>query len=166
MAAGSTYEPIATNTLATNQTTVTFSSIPSTYTDLIIVFNGGIVASGPTGRITYNGDTSANYSQTDLWSTTAQTSARLTGQTYITAIGRNSSSSLALNDNSIIHIMNYSNSTTYKSLLMRQNQAASFVYLGCGVWRSTAVINQISFAQGGGGFLAGSTFTLYGITAA
>jgi hypothetical protein len=165
MAAGSTYEPIATNTLATNQTTVTFSSIPSTYTDLIIVFNGGCTVA-TTGRITYNGDTSTNYSQTDLWTTTATNTTRLTSQTYITAIGRNSSSSTALNDNSIIHIMNYSNSTTYKSLLMRQNQAASFVYLGCGVWRSTAAINQISFATGGGSFLAGCTFTLYGITAA
>ena len=165
MPAGSTYEPIATNTLATNQTSVTFSSIPSTYTDLIIVFNGGIVASGFTGRMNFNGDTSANYSQTDFWGTTGLLSSRLTNQTYNTAIGRNSSSSLALNDNSIIHIMNYSNSTTYKSSLMRQNTAATYTFLCCGVWRSTAAINQIVFAQSTS-FLAGSTFTLYGIAAA
>ena len=39
MAAGSTYTPIATTTLG-SAGTITFSSIPSTYTDLVIVLNG------------------------------------------------------------------------------------------------------------------------------
>jgi len=51
-----TYEPIATTTLGSNQTTITFSSIPSTYTDLVIVSNmGTTTASYP--FIRFNGDT-------------------------------------------------------------------------------------------------------------
>ena len=60
-----TYEPIATTTVATTGNTVTFSSIPATYTDLILVSSArrGINGSGGAGLLCqFNSDSASNYS--------------------------------------------------------------------------------------------------------
>jgi hypothetical protein len=63
MPAGNTYESIATQTLGSSSGSITFSSIPSTYTDLVIVFSGTTAALVAVD-IQFNGDTSTNYSRT------------------------------------------------------------------------------------------------------
>jgi hypothetical protein len=60
--------------------------------------------------------------------------------------------------------MNYSNSTTYKTILGRSNAATSGTSAAVGLWRSTSAINSIEI--GTVSFTAGSTFSLYGIAAA
>ena len=66
----------------------------------------------------------------------------------------------------ITHIMNYSNSTTYKTVLTRGGDG-SILVANVGVYRSTSAITQIQIEpQAGGNFDVGSTFALYGITAA
>jgi hypothetical protein len=168
MAAGSTYTPIATTTLGSAATSYTFSSIPSTYTDLVLVGNT-IVASG-TGyefSVQFNGDTASNYSNTYLLGS---------GSSAISGRGANASIVDAgyLNANSgnpntrILNIMNYSNTTTYKTVISRASgengqQAAAYVNL----WRSTSAINSIKiYSASGLTYAIGSTFTLYGIAAA
>jgi len=163
MAAGATYEKIATTTLGSTAASVTLSSIPATYTDLVYVFNGA----GSTNLnvfIEFNGDTGSNYSMTTLsgdgttaysFRYTNASSLQLTYQGYL---------STAFNSLSIINIMNYSNTTTYKATLNR--------YIGTGTdaqvgqWRSTTAINSILIKPNSGTFSVGSTFTLYGIKAA
>ena len=172
MPAGSTYTPIATTTLGSNST-VTFSSIPSTYTDLIAVFNGGITSNFWTVVCRFNGDSGSNYSNTHIFgdgSTAA--SSRASSQPYITVIGAGTGlNDNNLNNNGIIHFMNYSNTTTNKTLLSRGNSAALGTSAVVGLWRSTAAINSITFytAQSGGGttnLYSGTSITLYGIAAA
>jgi len=166
MAAGNTYTQIASTTLGSAASSVTFSSIPSTYTDLVLVYNGKFAsASGQIG-LQFNGDTATNYSNTSLQGDgTSATSARdssaarmLLGYTATTSI-----------DNmTIIQVMNYSNATTYKTAMARHNTAGSAnVQATVGLWRSTLAINQILLlCYNGINFTAGSTFNLYGITAA
>ena len=68
---------------------------------------------------------------------------------------------------SIIDAMNYSNTTTYKTFLMRASDAASITLATVGLWRSTAAINRVDILMSGANvFAAGSSFTLYGIQAA
>jgi hypothetical protein len=62
--------------------------------------------------------------------------------------------------------MNYSNTTTNKTALIRGNNAALFTDATVGVWRSTAAITSITLASDGAAFDSGSTFNLYGIAAA
>ena len=165
MAAGPTYEPIATNTLSSNQATVTFSSISGSYTDLVLIISGknassdqGIVTQVGNGSI----DTGANYSSTYIFGdgTTAQ-SGRGTGATSIIA-GRMDN----IASTSIINYMNYSNTTTYKTVLGRGNDG-TYVIQHVGLWRSTAAINTINvFNLSSVNFATGTTFTLYGISAA
>jgi hypothetical protein len=160
----STYEPIATTTLGSAAASVTFSSITGTYTDLVIIFNGGITSAPDDMRLEFNGSTTG-YSATLLRGDgSAVISARATGETAIpwtTYLGSGSAGSV-----SITHVQNYSNTTTFKTVLSRGNVAASYVSATVGLWRNTAAITSCKLIAGSSTFLTGSTFTLYGIKAA
>lgn len=166
MAAGSTYTPIATTT-STGTTTITMSSIPSTYTDIIMVIKGQI-----DGNVYYkiNGDTNSNFSQTTVYGTGSGSGASsretsLTTGIYLgDYIGSPMASTGAM---AIIHFMNYSNTTTNKTSLYRMDNAGAGTQAGVGLWRSTAAINQVSVTSStANGIANGTTFTLYGIQAA
>jgi hypothetical protein len=160
-----TYEPISTQTLGTAVATVTFSSIPSTYTDLVMVMTGiASTVSTDSCEIQFNGDTATNYSYTLLSGNgTTASSARGTSTAFI-AIGLITSSEQVSN---IWHIMNYANTTTYKSVLGRGNIAGAQVRTGVGLWRSTAAITSLLLKNDTAqNFAIGSMFTLYGIKAA
>jgi hypothetical protein len=159
VAAGSTYTSIATIS-AGGTTTATFTSIPSTYTDLVIAIGGAY--SGTTyASFTFNGDgTSSNYSYT-----------RLLGYSGGTLSDRSSGSdgfSLGSTRGTVIaNVQNYSNSTTYKTMLVRENDGASAVGAYVYLWRNTAAITSIAITpKSSGTWTSGSVLTLYGIAAA
>jgi hypothetical protein len=169
MAAGSTYTPIATTTLGSAAASYTFSSIPSTYTDLVLVGNFGI-ASSQYPYIRFNSDSGSNYSTTDLYGTGSSAgSSRESNGTKIW-VSLDIPSSTGIETNCIINVQNYSNATTYKTAISRDNSAANGTTATVGLWRSTSAINSITIGGFGGGaganLSAGSTFTLYGIAAA
>ena len=112
----STYTPIATTTLGSNQSTVTFSSIPSTYTDLVLVCNATVSSANGTWYLEFNSDTGTNYSATVLKGNgTAASSDRLS-TIYGIPWGGWSTGAPTTANNAIIQINNYSNTTTYKSV--------------------------------------------------
>jgi len=164
-----TYEPIATTTLGSNQATITFSSIPSTYTDLVVVSNfGTTTASYP--YIRFNGDTGSNYSVTTLGGNgSSASSARESGGNKIW-LSYDFELPTTLTSNLIVNIQNYSNSTTNKTVLSRVNNAANGTGAIVGLWRNTAAITSFTLNMmklgTGYDFTSGSTFTLYGIKAA
>jgi hypothetical protein len=163
--AAATYTPIQTQTLGSAAASITFSSIPSTYTDLVLVCNGG-VTSGAWNYIVQVNSSNTGYSRTSIsGSGSAASSVRSTSQT-----------SMILNDygyldttfgtNVIAHFMNYSNATTYKTVLSRSNNAANGTSATVNLWQNTAAITSMVVASSSSTFLAGSTFTLYGISSA
>lgn len=161
-----TYEPIATTTLGSATTTITFSSISSAYTDLILIMNTKAVTGTPSIAMRFNGDNGTTYSWTALVGNgTAASSSRAstTANNWVSAL-LNGVSSTNFNSGTI-QIMNYSNTTTYKTAITRWAGADYEVDAICNLWRSTAAINEVSLiAQSN--LVAGSTFTLYGIKAA
>lgn len=165
-ASANTYVPIATTTLSSAAASYTFSSISSAYTDLVLVFNG--YASTGTQNINIQVgntsiDTATNYSYTILYGTgTAAGSSRAATQSSIVLAYPQSTQGT----NAIVQIQNYSNTTTYKTLLSRGNNAAYEIDATVGLWRSTAAIDTIKLNISAGNFVIGSTFTLYGIAAA
>lgn len=168
MAAGSTYTPIATTTLGSNAASYTFSSIPSTYTDLVLIVNGE-VSSSTTVSCQINADTGTNYSTTEIFSDgTTASSFRISNNAQIAVMGIGAQTSSGYPFMSILNFQNYSNTTTYKTVLGRTNQANLGVNAIAALWRSTSAINSIKLLGylGASGFTAGTTFTLYGITAA
>ena len=161
-----TYEPIATYTATGSVATYTFSSIPSTYTDIVAVLNTGN-GSNSQVRTRFNSDSATNYSRTVLrGSGTAASSFRESSQTYF-QLDAEGSSSNALQQTVIVQFNNYSNTTTFKTMLSRANNASYGVDAIVGLWRSTSAITSIEFFNSNASnWIAGSTFTLYGIKAA
>jgi hypothetical protein len=157
----STLTPIATNTLTATATTITFSSIPQTYTDLVLV--ASFTSGNNDEKLQFNGDTASNYSWIRLYGDGASTGSGYSPTpTYI----RNTGSDLTTQQNVIINIFNYANSTNFKTTIGRGNNTAAQVTTTTGVWRNTAAITSITYASSANTFSVGSTFTLYGIKAA
>lgn len=161
-----TYEPIATTTLG-GVSTITFSSIPSTYTDLRLTLNL-VPSSTPIPRIQFNSNTASNYSYTTLYGTGSSTASnRTTSNTYLSMSEATQSSSYPAFYT--LDIFSYAGSTN-KTVLMTANQDANGsgqVQYTVGLWRVTSAINTIYlFPNAFGSFAAGTTATLYGIKAA
>lgn len=160
----STYTPIATTTLSSATSTVSFNSF-SGYTDLQLVINlkndGG---ANYNCFIKYNNDSGSNYSQ--LWingTGSAASSGRDVGVTYSRLGYSNSSTPSTL----IANIMSYSNTSTYKTHIVRADDPAYLTWEIIGLWRSTSAITSLTlYNEANANFSIGSTFTLYGITAA
>lgn len=165
-----TYEAIATTTLGSNQASVTFSSISGSYTDLVLIMNCRLASAGFAALLQFNGDTNTNYSVTELYgngSSAASGRASNISGAYLTnnlAVGDTTSTYAPF----IVNIMNYSNTTTYKTVLSRFSNANTGVDAIINLWRSTSAINEvkIGLTGSGGNYASGSTFTLYGILAA
>jgi len=164
-----TYEPIATTTLGSAAATTTFSSISSAYTDLIVIINAKASTVTNTYMQVGNGsvDTGSNYSRTGLTGNgSAASSYRGSSQTLFYCDNNSAPDASNFNYVNTIHLMNYSNTTTYKTFLNRANNAGYGVEAQVGLWRSTSAINTILLGVASGTWAVGTTFTLYGIKAA
>jgi len=160
-----TYEKIATNTLGSSAASVTFSSISGAYTDLVLVMNVRNTDSNRYGLLRFNSDTGSNYSVTVLAGTSAgAVSYRASNQTklfihYTDPLPTAASTFAGF----IVNFQNYSNTTTYKTILDRVSNSATATEALVGLWRNTSAISNIEIFCDGGSYTSGSTFTLYGI---
>ena len=159
-----TYTPIASITLGATAASVTFNSIPQTYTDLVLVLDAIRASGDGSVGLQYNADTGTNYSFTFL---TGNGSAASSGRSSST-VRVDSAYINTTRSTNIAHIFNYSNATTYKTSLARFNPSTQFVGMYAGLWRNTAAITSINIFNSDGvtNFASGSTFNLYGILGA
>lgn len=167
----STYEPIATTTLGSANSTITFSSIPSTYTDLKLVFTNTVSVAGSNYILRFNSDTASNYSLTYLdGNGTSASSGRNTSQTYI-YLTTSISPSTTIPAFITCDVFSYANTSVYKTSLINisldKNGSGNTTSM-VGLWRSTSAINSITLfvSSTPNTFNAGTTATLYGIRAA
>jgi hypothetical protein len=164
MAAGSTYTKIASNTLGSAAASVTFSSIPSTYTDLVLVSNWSItVGSGASLYARVNSDSGTNYSYTNLVGNGSTATSVRQSSVNVIVLEVAAYAGMA---NTIANFMNYSNTTTNKTIIHRENNAGSISAAYVNLWRNTSAINALELFTSTSTFVSGSTFNLYGITAA
>ncbi len=173
MPAGMTYTPLARTTLTASSTTVVFSSIPQTYTDLVLVMQPAADVGDENVGIRFNGDTGSNYSYTRLGANNTAGSTSSNRSNSFTRINTTEASGTSPNLGNLVitsNIMNYANTTTYKNAINHGSQVGGTyngVEIFAGTWRNTAAITSITIMQGGTRtFIAGSTFNLYGILAA
>ena len=159
-----TYEPIATTTLSSAASTITFSSIPATYTDLKWV----LVAKG-TGSgnllLRFNSDTAANYSSTWLeGSGTAASSGRGTSNTSIivTFGGTGVNTNWHYYEGDVFSYAGSTNKTCLLGNYEDQNGSGS-ILKQVGLWRNTAAITTLTLSMQANNFDIGTTATLYGI---
>ena len=176
------YESIATVTVSTATPTISFTSIPATYTHLQIramtrdaraVSINTLNFRVGTGSV----DTGSNYSNHHLDGngtppyTTGVTSAAAISATGIALMLEPGSTATAnIFSSQVIDILDYKNSNKYKTVRAiggTDLNGSGNVYLVSGVWRNTGVIDIITFFNNAStDFVTGSTFALYGIKGA
>jgi hypothetical protein len=162
MAAGSTYTPIATTTLGSSQTNVTFSSFAG-YTDIHLVISSFTASGSSNVAMQFNTDTGNNYSFTRMYdngSAVGSSRAANVPDNYIGDMGTTIATV-------IVDLMSYANTNVNKTCLVRSNVGGSNVQAWVNLWRNTGAITSIKiYNTGGQSFAAGSMFTLYGLAAA
>lgn len=160
------YESIQTYTVGSGgSATITFSSIPSTYTHLQVRC---LTLSGSTSgdvRMQFNSDTGTTYSIHNLFgdgaTVTAQGSANTT---YITGAFSGSTTQPGV---SVIDILDYADTNKYKTARILAgldvNGAGGYALFSSGVWRNTAAVTSITFFINAVDLNQYSSFALYGI---
>jgi hypothetical protein len=164
----STYEKIATTTLGSNTASYEFTSIPQTYTDLVIIIGNATTTVNTDGALLgFNGVTTSQYSYTYIYPSGGSVlSTRQANMPYSTNYLNTASLSDTAPSQIIINIMNYSNTTTYKTSLTRPGSAPNGTEAWVHLWRNTAAITSVKLGiQGSDQWKTGTMFTMYGIKA-
>jgi hypothetical protein len=157
---------------------IDFTSIPSTYTDLLVKMSlRSSNADGFTGSATMrlNANSGANYSFRTLFAATATPASGNGSAGTSVTVGGTVGSSLTANtfNNAEIYLPNYAGSTNKSftvDTVSENNASTDFTYqlmMIAGLWSQTTAINQITIYSGTVGstnFLQYSTATLYGIS--
>jgi hypothetical protein len=159
------YESIATTTLGSASATVTFSSIPATFTHLQLRISELASSPGDNCSIRFNSDTASNYSWHYLLGNGATASASA-GATQTNGILYTSTAASTIANVGIADILDYANTNKYKtvrSLGGQDSNGSGNVALFSTNWRSTSAITSITLLRTGGNFNTNSSFALYGI---
>lgn len=167
-----TYTLISSNVLSSTATSVTFSSIPNTYTDLVLRVSTRTDVAGVDGvavRVIFNGNTSSVYSTTILRGSGSAASSTMDAGTYGwfsfngMASAGNTADTFASGE---LYIPSYTASVNKQmsSIYTSENNATA-ANMNCNalLWRNTSAISSIGLSLGSGSFISGSSFYLYGI---
>lgn len=169
-----TFTLIASNTLSSSQSSVTFDSIPQTYTDLVLRFSirDGYVGGGnpnafQTSFWTFNGSTSG-YSRRSLFGNgSSAVSQNGSSQTSLYQQWNTSDGATANTfSNGEIYIPNYAASIVHpvsNFTAQENNDASAYIVASAHLWNTASAITQIVVTNGAGQLVAGSSFYLYGI---
>jgi len=164
----STYTLISSNVLSSSAASVTFSAIPSTYTDLVVRCSTRSDASGAI-LIELNGDSSSLYSTIRLRGDGSTASSGSTTAAANLYFGLNVPSTYTSNTFSSqeFYIPSYTvaqNKPIANFQTQENNATTSNLDLQAGLYRSISAITQIKFLHGSANnYAAGSSFYLYGI---
>jgi hypothetical protein len=153
-----TYTPLATVTLGSSASSVTFSSIPATYRDLVLVMNASITTGSQVVRIRYNGDTGSNYPYVYIYADGSSATSGAGTSAFAEAGTISTGPSVVISQ-----IMDYSATDKHKSAITRTNIQGVNVLAWATRWANTAAITSIELTLTGSTYTAGSTFALYAI---
>ena len=157
---------IETKTLGTAAASIEFTSIPQTFTDLVVWVSTRDTTGSVTSGISINGSF-LNLSSRLLQGVGSGTpsSSSSSGIDVITASSSRTANTFSSGQ---IYIPNYASTTTSKSLSIdsteENNATESFMRITAGLYSSNTAITSLAITSGGGTFAIGSTISLYGIT--
>ena len=165
-----TMKLIAKQTLGSDTASVTFSSIPGTYTDLLLVMSIRTARASPFTiegvDIWFNSDTTAgNYTKRRLLGQGSSASSDTGGSLLAPTNGATSSTF----SNNEVYVPNYAGSTNKAysvSSAAEHNATTAYLAAGAELWSNTAAISSIQLVPTANNLVTGSSFFLYGITKA
>ena len=161
------YNLIATTTVGSGgASTIVFSSIPQTYTDLLLVVSGRATTDNPTLYVYFNGDTTAaNYTFRAINGDGASATVSAATQAWFMRVTPSSATASTFS-NGMSYIPNYTGSTI-KSVstdsVTENNATTAYTQLNAGLWSSTSAITSITLDPFGTDFAQHSSASLYGI---
>jgi hypothetical protein len=156
---------IESKTLGTAAASIEFTSIPQTFTDLVVVcsLRGDQNANNGFTNIGFNSSTSnfsTRFLQGDGSGAASSTGTR--GIAYLSNAFYTSNTF----DSTTVYIPNYTGSTN-KSFsadsVVENNATSGWQFLVAGLWSNTAAITSIQITPNTGNFIAGSIISLYGV---
>lgn len=163
-----TYIALATVTVGSGgAANIEFTSIPQTYTDLVVKVSGRLNAAvDPTTKITFNGST-ANYTNRVLYGSGSAVSSFTNTPGY--AYGpywNNSGNTVSTFSNGEFYIPNYTSSNN-KSMslehISENNGTEAYQFLSSSLWADASAITSITITPINASLVQYSTATLYGI---
>ena len=167
--ASNSYESIASTTLGSATSSITFSSIPQTYTHLQIRGIGRSSSTAANITLRVNSDTSSSYTEHYLYANGATVVAGGSGASNFAYLGTNapSSATASVFGTSIMDILDYTDTnkyTTFRNLSGYDTNGSGEVWLKSSVFIKTTAISSITLAvEGGGNFQQYTSYALYGI---
>lgn len=164
-----TYVAIAKNVLSSDQSSISLSAIPSTYTDLLLVASARVTTAAGyvTTKVEVNSATT-NFSARQLYTLgTTVGSAASTSAYYLYLPGANCTTNSF--GNAELYFPNYAGSTNKVISISNVNESNDTtddryrLNAIAGLWSNTAAITSITVTPTSGNLLTGSRFDLYGI---
>ena len=162
----SSYESISTVTLSSSASSVTFSSIPATYTHLQVRATMLNASNLYSIKLRFNGDTATNYSAHQLYATGSAVGAGAETSVDIGLIGVGAVSTASYTGAMITDILDYANTNKYKtvrSISGADGNGSGQLKFASVNWRSTAAVTSIFINADGSNFNQYTQFALYGI---
>jgi hypothetical protein len=161
---------ISSTTLGSSQSSVTFSSIPSTYTDLVIKFSSRDTGGGTVSDVWMRfNSSSSSYSYTVLYGT-GSAAGSYNGSAAAQSLlnyGDGSGATANTFSSGEVYIPNYAGSSNkVHSVIQAQetNATGAYINAGANLWSNTAAITEIVLLpESSRSFVSGSSFYLYGI---
>lgn len=157
--------PLANITLTSTASTVTFSSISSSYRDLYLVIVAKTSAAGWQTRMRLNGDTGTNYNTINLrnnFNTPSSSQSSSTAQMEFGALG------IASTTVDMIwktEIFDYVATDKHKTVLSSiGNNDSDMIEVMAHRWGSTSAVTSLVVYPGSGTWSVGSNFALYGVS--
>ena len=155
-----TYTPLATVTLGSSASSVTFSSIPATYRDLILVMNGSSGSGFGSVLMRFNSDSGSNYNHVLMYGYGS-------GSFGSEQVSNQTSNQIGVATDTIstfvVQILDSSATDKHKSWLAREGFDVGNTIATAGRWANTNAITSIQVFNRT--FAVGHTFSLYGISA-
>ncbi len=172
--AGGDFVKISQQVLVAPATSVTFSSISSSFTHLVVMWTARCteVANSDSVFMQLNSDTGANYQFQNSFFNNNNSNSNVTGSTRANVgVMPCSTATASYSGSGIIYLFNYANTSFFKNIW---SNASAFLAAANGSlqwqenssqWLNTAAITSINIQNTTGivNFVTGSSFTLYGV---
>jgi hypothetical protein len=165
------WDSIATTTLGSTSSSITFSSIPSTYTHLQLRINWGFTDTGNNTWLNaqFNGDSGSNYAYHAIRANGSTVSVSQNFGATKAVFGADDNGDASNFGVSVVDILDYANTSknkTTRSLAGQERNSTGVVNFWSSLWMSTSAINSITIVPDASTFRVGSKFALYGIKGA
>jgi hypothetical protein len=160
------FESIETITASGGETSISFTSIPSTYQHLQIRFTAN--ASTNDNYMRFNSDTGNNYSWHNIYGDGSSAAVYTPGasQNKVSAGYGSINASTSYTGSAVCDILDYANVNKYKttrSLSGYDENGSGYILFHSGLWMNTNAISTITIFPGSGSIKQYSKYALYGI---